>query len=275
MANFTAADVMRLREQTDAPMMECKAALTEADGDFEKAKDILKQKGKAAVGKKADRATGAGVVAISASEDGKKVGVAVLECETDFVSRNEDFVKLAHQISDAFLANAPGDDPLAVSSPEGTVKDLVELAVAKFRENSKLSTGRQISTENTLVSYVHHDNAKGAIVEVKGENVNLEAARKVALQVVASQPEVLRKEDLSQERLAKELEIQIQRAIEEGKPENIAENVARGRVNKEFVKDAVLLEQNFYADQSKTVGQYLKENGNLEVVSFTYVRVGA
>src|SRR5438128_1301573 len=129
---FTPADVMRLREMTDAPMMECKAALTEADGDFEKAKEILREKGKSAVAKRADRTTSAGVVAFSTRHDHKVIGGVVLESETDFVARNEDFVAIAEEIAEIFMHHDPGNDPMAVKHGDKTVKDIVEQAVAKF-----------------------------------------------------------------------------------------------------------------------------------------------
>src|SRR5271170_5893565 len=115
MANYTAQDVKKLREDTDAPMMECKAALDEADGDFDRAKNILREKGKAAAAKRADRSTAAGVVAFAASEDGKTVGGVVLESETDFVAKNEEFIALAKKIAGAYRDNAPGDAPLSVT----------------------------------------------------------------------------------------------------------------------------------------------------------------
>lgn len=275
MANYTAADVKKLRDLTDAPMMECKAALEEAEGDFEKAQSILRQKGKAAAGKRADRATGAGVVAITGNADGTEVAAVVVECETDFVARNDDFVKLAQDLAETFLATDPGSDPNAVAFNGGTVGEAIEQAVGKIRENIKISKAMKLTTGNRFVYYVHHDNMKGAIVEIAGGNGDHEKARKVGIQVVALVPEVVSKDQLSQERLATVLEEQTQRAIAEGKPENIARNIAEGRVNKEWVKEAALLEQNFYAEPSKTIGQYAKEElGGATIVSFKYLKVG-
>lgn len=274
MANYTAADVKALREKTDAPMMECKAALEEAGGDMGKAEEILKQKGKVAAGKRADRATGEGVVAVALSDDRKSAGVVALECETDFVARNEDFIKLASQIASAYLANDPGQDPNGVALNGSTVGENVEGAVAKIRENIRVTKALHLKTDNTFVDYVHHDRKKGAVVELSGQ-ADPEAARKVAIQVVAMGPEVVSKDQLSQDRLAAEIALQTQRAIDEGKPENIAEGIAKGRVNKEWVKQVVLLEQPYYGDNSKSVEQYVNElGGNAKVLSFTYVRVG-
>ena len=265
--SYTAQDVKKLREETDAPMMECKAALEEANGDFVRAKEILREKGKASAGKKAGRETNAGRVAIVLSDEATKAGIALVESETDFVSNNEGFVAATNEVAKEALAN-------------GTLSDArkAELSVdivAKFRENCVVKIADQMTTSGKLSSYVHHDGSKGAIIESEGDAAGSEAIRKLAVQVVASPPQVVSKEDLSQELLDSEYQIQYTRAIGEGKPANIAENIAKGRVNKEFIKEAVLLEQPFYADPSKTVGQYLAEEAkNTKVLSFRLIRVG-
>lgn len=257
MANYTAADVKKLREETDAPMMECKAALDEADGDFARAKEILREKGKAAAAKRADRSTGAGVVAF-AQRDGVTSGV-VFECETDFVARNPEFVELAEQAAKAGL---DGD---------GQFAEIGQQATAKFRENSKVT--KHVVLNGNVLTYVHHDKTKGAAVIVEGEAGD--AVRKVAIQAVAFPPEVLSKDELSQEKLNAEIETETQRAINEGKDEKIARNIATGRVNKEFIKRVVLLEQPFYTDPSKSVSQYLAEEAKgSKVTGFAYLAVG-
>jgi len=259
MPNYTAQDVKKLREETDAPMMECKSALDEADGSFDRAKEILREKGKAAAGKKAGRATGAGVVAIATGSDA--VAGVVLETETDFVSRNEAFAALAQKAADALLADANVD--LATYPVE---------SAAAFRENSLL--GKHVRFENAGVvsTYVHHDKTKGSIVTGTGD---AEALRQVAIHAVAFPPQVVSKEELSQEMLEREFAVEKQRAINEGKPENIAENIARGRVNKEYIKQVVLLEQPFYKDPSKSVQQWLAETAKgTTVTAFAYLGLG-
>lgn len=259
MANYSASDVKKLREDTDAPMMECKSALDEADGDMVRAKEILREKGKAAAGKKAGRATGAGVVAI-AGNDSVVAGI-VLESETDFVSRNEGFAELAQNAVDAYLADATTD--LAAVAAD---------AVAKFRENCQLGTTARKEGVAAYATYVHHDKAKGAIIIGEG---NVEALRQVAIHVVAFPPQVVSKDQLSQAVLDQELETEYKRALAEGKPENIAQNMAKGRVNKEFIKSVVLLEQPFFKDQSKTVQQYLSEEAKgTTITDFVYLAVG-
>ena len=256
--NFTAQDVKRLRDETGAPMGECQSALKESEGDYDRAKEILREKGKAAASKRADRETGAATVAF-ATEGDRTAGV-VLESETDFVSRNAEFVTLAERAASMALAG----------EAFGTLE---EEATAKFREKSKVSKSEVM--EGQVVTYLHHDKSKGAMVSYTGE-ADADAVRKVAIQVVAFPPQALRKEDLSQELLAKELELETKRAVDEGKPENIAKNIAQGRVNKEFVNKAVLLEQPFYLEPGKNTRTWLAENAKgVEITGFTYLAAGS
>ena len=268
MPNYSAQDVKRLREETDAPMMECKGALDEADGNYERAKEILREKGKAAAVKRAGRSTSEGVVAVSLSRDSKTIGGVVVECETDFVARNDDFIAVAQEIAD-IVRDAPG----AVED-NARIKEIIEGSVAKIRENIKVSKAVRFTTEGHFVAYVHHDRTKGSIVEYAGA-ANDDAVKKVAIQIVAFPPQVLNKEELSKEVLDREIEAETKRAVEEGKPQNIAENIAKGRVNKEFVSQVVLKEQPFYLDPKKTVAQYLSESAKGSVVAkFEYLAVG-
>ncbi|MEZ0326067.1 MAG: translation elongation factor Ts [Fimbriimonas sp.] len=267
MANYTAQDVKKLREETDAPMMECKAALDEADGNFDRAKQILREKGKAAAAKRVGRSTAAGVVAFAPSADGKTVGAVVLESETDFVARNEEFIKVAQTIAEHVR------DGATAASDE--VKHLVEAAVAKIRENIVVARAELLKAEAGIATYVHHDKTKGAaIVLASGDHTN-EAVKKLAVQVVSAPPEVVNKEELSQEKIADEIESETRRAINEGKPENIARNIAQGRVNKEYIKKVVLMEQPFYIDPSKSVAQHLAEAApGSKVAQAMYFAVG-
>lgn len=258
MAN--AADVKRLRDETGAPMMECKAALDEAGGDFEKAKEILREKGQAAAGKRQGRSTSEGYVAVSMSDNHQEVGAVVLESETDFVAKNEGFIALAKELAEIFQHHDPGSDPLAVKHGDKSVNDLIQECIAKFRENIKLTSVVHIRSENKLAAYVHHDFKKGVIIEYAGEAANgHDVARQVAIQAVAFPPEYISKDQVPGEYVAKQLELETQRAINEGKPENIAKNIAQGRVDKEIMKQVVLLEQPFYREPSKSVNAYLSD----------------
>jgi elongation factor Ts len=273
MAGYTPQDVKRLRDETGAGIMDCKNALEEAGGDFEGAKAVLREKGIAQAGKRAGRSTNAGVVAVASSDDHKTIGAIVLESETDFVARNEDFIALANKIAEAVRDNV-GDDPLKIQVNGSTVGDLITDAVGKIRENIQLTKAVRLTSNSPIASYVHHDKTKGSVVVIEGEGSH-EAIRKVAIQAVASPPEVVSKDQLSQERIDAEIEVEMKRAIGEGKDEKIAKNIAQGRVNKEYVKKVVLLEQPFYMDPSKSVGQYLKEEAKgANVKDFLYLSVG-
>jgi len=277
----SAADVKRLREETDAPMMECRAALDEAGGDFDKAKEILREKGKAAAAKRADRATSEGNVAVAVSEDGKSLAIAVLECETDFVAKNVMFQALANDVAQVILNHRPAADPLDTSDGKETLREKIEQGVGKIRENIQLKRAERITVLNgKLAYYVHHDHKKGAVVVLKGDSpAAAEVGKKLAIQVVALTPKFVRKTDVPQDIIEKEMEIEVQRAINEGKPENIAKNIAQGRINKEFYQAQVLLEQPFYADQKQTVGAFVAAEakaagGTLDVDSFVYLTIG-
>lgn len=272
---ITAAEVKKLRDETDAPMMECKKALEEANGDFEKAKSILREKGKAAAAKRADRETKAGVALFALSQCGKKLGGVVLTCETDFVARNEDFLAVAQKLAATYAEKETGDEPLAVETDDGPVASLIESAVAKIRENIQLAKAVHVEAAGTWSVYIHHNKLKAAAVALEGDTAaHGEIGHKLAIQCVAFPPQYLRKEDVPQEMVERELEIETQRAINEGKKPDIAANIAKGRVNKEFFSRVVLLEQPFYEDASVTVGQFLRDNGNLKVERFVYLAVG-
>lgn len=270
--------VMQLRAETGAPVSDCKSALEEANGDFERAKEILREKGKAAAAKRQDRSTSEGVVALSVHHDHKSIGAAVLECETDFVANNEDFVNLANHIAEMALHTNPGSDPRSLKSGDHTVGEMIDDAIGKIRENIKLSKALQLKTEYSFATYVHHDKKQAAIVEIEGDpEVSHQIARDIAIQSVAMPAEFLTKEEIPQDYVDKQLEIETKRAIEEGKAPEVAKNVAQGRVNKEIFKQVVLMEQPYFRDQSKTVGQFVKEeskNVPVRVVSITRLKVG-
>ncbi|RYG44079.1 hypothetical protein EON79_15690 [bacterium] len=183
----------------------------------------------------------------------------VLESETDFVSRNPEFYALAEKAAGIALQG-------------GDFAELEQEATAKFREKSKVS--KSAVFEGQVVTYRHHDGSKGAMVAYTGDS-DADAVRKVAIQAVAFPPQALKKEDLSQELLAKELELETKRAIDEGKPENIAKNIAQGRVNKEYVNKVVLLEQPFYLEPGKSTSAWLGENAKgATVTKFAYLAAG-
>jgi elongation factor Ts len=276
----SAADVKKLRDLTDAPLLECRSALEEAENDFQKARQILREKGRTAAAKRAANETSAGAVAIAVSEDQKKASGVVLQSETDFVARNEEFLKLADEMANIFLQESSFADPLAVMHQGKSIGSMIEETIAKIRENIKLKSATNVQSECCVGYYVHHDKTKGAIVKLQGNISGLaELGRLVAVQIVAHPPSYLNKEDVPQEIIQKELEIEKERAIKEGKTPEVAENIAKGRINKEFYQRAVLLEQPFYRDASKSVGQMLQEEakargGDVKVLEFEYLTVG-
>jgi elongation factor Ts len=259
---ISAANVKRLRDETDAPMMDCKLALEEAGGDFERAKEILREKGKAAAAKRAGRTTAEGVAWFEVSADAKSAGGVVLVCETDFVAKNEDFVNAAKVIATALVAQDPGSDPSAIQLDGKTAGDLVHEMVGKIRENIQIAQAVHLTGTGVFGAYVHHDRKIAVAVEMEGTATNLqEIAHKIGVQCAWSAPRFLTKEEIPQEFMDSEIEIETQRAINEGKDPAIAKNIAMGRFNKEIVKQQVLTEQMFYADNTKTVAQYLQEAG--------------
>lgn len=256
-------------------MMECKAALDEAGGDYERAKEILREKGKAAAAKRADRATGAGLVAVASAPG--KIAAIIVECETDFVAINEDFKKAVNGMAATLLQKAPAnislEDALKLQGDSGeTLAQQAEGLVATIRENIQIK--HVLKLEGAEYGYyVHHDGKKGAIVELSAANDTV--GKDLGMQIVSLNAEFVTKDELPQDRLSKELELEIERAIKEGKPREMAEKIAQGRVNKEFVKSVVLLEQSFFKDGNKTVGQYVSESaGDLKVQKFHKLTIG-
>lgn len=277
---ISASDVKRLREETDAPMMECKVALEEAGGDFEKAKAILREKGQSAAAKRSGRSTSEGVAKFVVSADGKTAVGVVLESETDFVSNNDGFRKLVDTLANGLLsapADAVNGDVNSVSIDGKTVAEMVTEGVALFRENIQLTQAVKLETDGAIGVYNHHTGKQAAVVMVSGDAANAgEVATKGAIQAVAMGATYLTKAEVPQDIIAQEMELETQRAINDGKPAEMAAKIAEGRVNKEFFKSQVLLEQPFLEDESKSTAQFLKEmaQGTAEVTGFKRLTVG-
>lgn len=276
---ITATLVKKLREDTGAPMMECKRALQQASDElaesaneqnvFARAKEILREGGKLQHGKRSERTVSQGVVAVSRS--GNAAAAVVLLCETDFVARNEDFRALAQKLADHFATEAPGAEPLDAAIEGKTVRELIEEAVAKIRENIQLGSVTRIEGER-IGTYLHHDKMKAALIAVSGGNGQAdEIANKIGTQVVALSPEYINKDQIDAARLQKEIEFEKQKAIEAGKPAEIAEKIAQGKVNKEFLQQVVLLEQPWYADLSKKVNEVI---GGVRVTRMVRLEAG-
>ncbi|WP_395694175.1 translation elongation factor Ts [Nocardioides sp.] len=270
MANFSAADVKKLRELTAAGMMDCKKALEEADGDFDKAVEILRVKGAAKAAKRgAEREASAGLVAHAP-------GVLVeLKCETDFVAKGEDFVATAQQIADAASeAKAADVEALkAVALGDQTVGEVVEGLAISIGE--KIELGQYVYFDGPVVAYMHKRAADlppavGVLVEYDGD---ADAARAAAMQIAAMRPQYLTREEVPADVVAKEREIAEATSREEGKPEQAIAKITEGRLNG-FFKDVVLLEQASVTESKKTVKAVLDDAGTT-VKRFARFEVGA
>ena len=274
MSNFTAADVKKLRDLTGSGMMDCKKALEEAEGDFDKAVEILRIKGAKDVGKRAGRTAANGLVAHS--------GKALLElnCETDFVAKSPDFIELAQTLVSFVDSEQPADIEalLAAKLPDGrTVAETIEAASAKIGE--KLVVNRFATLDGPIAVYMHRKSPDlpaqvGVAVTYGGKSDEAAEAdaRGVAMQIAAMRPKYLTRDEVPAEIVESERRIAQQTAIEEGKPEQAIPKIIEGRVNS-FFKDFVLLEQASVTDQKKSVSQVLKEAG-IEVTKFVRFEVG-
>jgi len=270
MANFTAADVKKLRELTQAGMMDCKKALDEADGDFDKAVELLRVKGAAKAAKRgAEREASAGLVATSGG------ALVELKCETDFVAKGEEFVATAQKIADAAAGAAAGDAEAlkAVALDGKTVGEVVEQLAITIGE--KIELGQVAFFEGDVVAYMHKRAADlppavGVLVAYTGDE---EAARGAAMQIAAMRPQYLTRDEVPADIVEAERNIAEQKSREEGKPEQAIAKITEGRLNG-FFKEIVLLEQPSVTENKKSVQQVLDASGT-SVQAFARFEVGA
>lgn len=272
---FTAKDVMALRERTGAGMMDCKKALTECNGDAEKAIDFLREKGLAAAAKKAGRIAAEGIVGSYMTDD-RKVGVIVeVNCETDFVAKTDDFKAFVATIAKQIAVKNPATveelmEQTLVDDPAKTVNMLLNETVAKIGE--KISIRRFQRAEGVVDTYVHLGGKIGVLVDVEGEAV-AEKLHDVAMQIAAAKPNCISRDDVNQADVEKEKEILRAQALNEPKPkpEAIIEKMVNGRIEK-YYKEVCLMEQPFVKDQDQSVGQMV--GGAFKVLSFTRFEMG-
>ena len=260
MAVITAAMVKELRVKTDAPMMECKKALTEADGNMEQAEEILRVKLGNKATKAASRITADGVVAIYIDEPGEIGAIVELNSETDFVAKNADFIAFANDIAKLVAENKPADVAALSALPlnGSTVDEVRKGLIGKIGENISIRRFQIIEGKGKLSTYIHGGAKIGVIVDVVGGND--EVAHDVAMHIAASKPKALDKDGVDQNLIETERRVAIEKARENGKPEHLIEKIAEGSVNK-FLKEVTLLSQPFVKDDSKSVGELLKSNG--------------
>lgn len=288
MAEITASLVKELREMTGAGMMECKKALVEVEGDIESAVDTLRAAGLAAVAKKAGRATNEGTVVAVISDDGHAGAMVEVNCETDFVGINDVFKEYAERIARAALANKPADmDALLASDSEGeTVQEVLTDAIHTLGENINLNRFAYVEVASGAVSsYIHAGGKIGVLVEFElgnketaGKDDFKAFARDIAMQVAAAAPVSTSREDVDAEIIERELNIYKTQAAESGKPEEIQEKMAKGKIEK-FYKENCLVEQAFVKDPDKSVSQYTEEvaksiGDSIEIKGFTRFMLG-
>lgn len=289
MAEISAQLVKQLREMTDAGFMECKKALVEAEGDLDKAVDVLRTRGLAQASKKAGRATNEGTIATYVSSCGKKAAMVELQCETDFVGTNATFVEFAQSLAKAAKESRPADVAsfLQVEVDGSTVEDLIKGKIATIGENMNLSRVATMFVEGNgaIESYIHMGGKIGILVQFKfekeetGKNPVFKTyAHDVAMQVAATSPITARREDVPAATVEHEMEIYKAQAAQSGKPEEIQEKMAVGRLEK-FYKQFVLTEQEFIKDSNLTINkltdQVSKEVGDkIEIVSFIRFTLG-
>jgi elongation factor Ts len=274
-ATITAADVNKLRQITGAGMMDCKKALAEAEGDFEKAIDYLRKKGQKVAANRADREAKEGYIIAQTNAEGTKGYLVAISCETDFVAKNQDFVNFAQGILDVAIANNPADTEALKALPfdGATVNDKVFDMVGKIGEKIELSRYEMIEAPK-VIAYNHPGNRLASMVGLSSASAPESAGKDVAMQIAAMSPVAIDKADVDSATIERELEIAKEQIRAEGKPEEMVEKIAAGKLNK-FYQESTLLNQAFIKEDKKSVGQYLDsvEKG-LTVSVFKRVQIG-
>ncbi|MEO8853969.1 MAG: translation elongation factor Ts [Ginsengibacter sp.] len=272
-ATITASEINKLRQQTGAGMMDCRKALVESNGDFEAAIDYLRKKGQKVAALRGDREAKEGVVIAQTTEDHKKGYIINVSCETDFVSKNADYIAFAQSIMDAAVQNDVNsiEELNHVKMGNETIADKVNEQVAKIGEKIGVTRFEKIEAP-FVAAYIHGSYRMGVLVGFNKENE--EAGKDVAMQIAAMNPIAIDAGQVSPEIVEREKNIAIEQIKAEGKPAEMAEKIAVGKINK-FYKESTLLAQAFVKDGNKSVGDYLKSlDGDLQVIAFKRVALG-
>jgi elongation factor Ts len=272
---ITSADVNKLRQQTGAGMMDCKKALMEANGDFEAAIDYLRKKGQKVAANRSDKEAKEGYVYARTTADGKRAAIIMLNCETDFVAKNDDFIKFGESILNAALEKNPKtvEDLKAQTVGDKTITDLLFDQIGKIGEKIELSKYESLEGAKVVV-YNHPGNKLSTMVAFSAPSVDEQAGKDVAMQVAAMAPVAVDKDDVDKTMLEREMEIGREQARNEGKPEAMIEKIAQGKLNK-FYNESTLLNQTFIKDEKKTIRQLLKEiDPALTVTAFRRYKLG-
>ena len=270
MAQITASMVKELREKTDAPMMECKKALAEADGDMARAEELLRVKLGNKASKAATRVTAEGLIGLHIAADAKKGAVVEINCETDFVAKNDDFINFVAQIAELVADKNPADVAALSELPlaDGTVESTRSALIGKIGENISIRRFDRFETANKLASYVHGGRI-GVLVEFDGSD---EVGKDLAMHIAATKPRALDADGVPAELIEAERSVAAQKAAESGKPAEIVGKMVEGSVQK-FLKEVTLLSQPFVKNDKQSVQQMLKEN-NASIKRFSLFVVG-
>lgn len=274
---ITAQEVNKLRQMTGAGMMDCKKALTEAEGDFEKAIDILRKKGQKVSASRADRETKEGTIVTHVSADGATGTLLSLTCETDFVAKNEDFVSFANTLLDLAVANnaTSVEQILALPFENISTADKIIEMTGKIGEKIEISH-YEVVTGEAVVPYIHSNGKLGVLVSLVNTNGAAveEAGKDVAMQIAAMNPVAVDKDGVDASVVEREIEVGKEQARQEGKAEEMLEKIALGKLNK-FYKENTLLSQQFVKDNSLSIAQYLdKVSKGMTVAAFKRVSIG-
>ncbi len=274
---ITAQDVNKLRTMTGAGMMDCKKALTEADGDFEKAIEILRKKGQKVSASRSDKDAKEGSVFIKSSDDKKEAVLIALNCETDFVAKNDEFQNLGKLIAETAFAKKSADTEVLLNEKVGdlTIREKITELVGKIGEKLEISAFVHMKGE-AVVPYIHAGSKLGVLVSLKGVNGKdvSDAGKDVGMQIAAMNPVAVDETNVDKTVIEKELEIAKAQILAEGKPANMVDKIAAGKLQK-FFKDNTLVHQAFVKDSSKTVAQYLDSvSKGLAVAEFKRVAIG-
>ncbi len=274
MAKITAAEVNKLRKATGAGMMDCKKALVEAEGDYDKAIEVLRKKGQKVAANRADRESSEGAVIATVKGDNSKGVIVSLNCETDFVAKNDSFIQMAQDFAELALDVNSKEELLAKDYRGITVEEKLTEQTGVIGEKIEIGDFRTLEAP-FVGSYIHAGNKIAVLTGLSGKSDNAEEiAKNVSMQAAAMNPVALNEEGVDQTVIDKEVEIAKDQLRQEGKPEDMLDNIAKGKI-KRFFKDNTLVNQPFIKDNKQTVAEYVKsEDANLQVVSFERVALG-
>ena len=275
MAKITAAEVNKLRKSTGAGMMDCKKALVEADGDYDKAIEVLRKKGQKIAAKRADRESSEGAAIAKVNDDATKGAIISLNCETDFVAKNEDFIKLANDFAELALNFSSKEEFLAADFNGITVEEKLTEQTGVIGEKIEIGAFRKLEAP-FVGSYIHAGNKIAVLTGLSNSADGAEeVAKDVSMQAAAMNPVALNEDGVEQETIDKEIEIAKDQLRQEGKPEEMLDNIAKGKI-KRFFKDNTLVNQLFIKDNKKTVAQHVKDSlgKDVEVSAFERVALG-